>query len=62
MNQTGLECWIELFDSVCGEENDALEVFQQPQEYSNKPIPSHVVTCSFGQKDIDLIEENDSVP
>jgi len=27
---SGLECGIELFDSVCCEENDALEVFQQP--------------------------------
>src|SRR3954452_16341605 len=55
-------CRIEIRHTVCREEHDPMAIFHRAEEHRNDTIADHILGCTFLEKHICLIEEQDRIP
>jgi len=55
-------CWIELSHTIGCKKHDSLAIFHRAEEYRDDAIAVHVLGCTFLEKHICLIEQQDCIP
>ena len=55
-------CWIELRHTVCCKEHDPLAIFHRAEEHRDDAIAEYIPGCTFLEKHIRLIEQQDRIP
>ena len=55
-------CWIELSHTVCCKEDDPLAIFHRAEEHRDDAIAVYIIGCTFLEKHICFIEQQDCIP